>query len=297
MRRIAVVTLGSISRQPLASLVEGLRELGYEEGRNIRNPAAMAEGGIPPASGDGRRCGRARRGGDRHVRRHRYRSGDQSDAGRSDRDGGRCRSDRAGFINNLARPEANVTGLATSTQVLIAKRFELLRETVPGIRRLAALWNSESVGQAASLRMLEAAAARMSIAVHGIDLRGREGLDGAAEALTKVKADALTALPATTMRALGPEVVKLAAAHKLPAIYSDADLVRVGGLMAYSPDAKAQLRRASHYVDRILKGAKPADLAVEQPTKFELVINLKTAKALGIAIPQSVLLRADGVIQ
>jgi putative ABC transport system substrate-binding protein len=136
----------------------------------------------------------------------------------------------------------------------------------------------------------------MGITVLGIDLRGRNGVSGTGELLAKGRPDALTALPSTTMRVLGPEVIKLAAAHKLPTIYSDSDLVRAGGLMAYSTDAKAQLRRAAYYVDRIFKGAKPGELPVEQPTKFELVINLKTAKALGIAIPQSVLLRADELI-
>jgi putative ABC transport system substrate-binding protein len=202
-----------------------------------------------------------------------------------------------GFITNLARPEANVTGIATSTQVLIAKRLELLRETVPGIRRLAAFWNSDSAGQKSSLNLLVRAAAPMGITVLAIDLRGRNGVSGTGELLAKGRPDALTALPSTTMRALGPEVIKLAAAYKLPTIYSDSDLVRSGGLMAYSTDAKAQLRRAAHYVDRILKGAKPAELPVEQPTKFELVINLKTAKALGIEIPRSVLFRADEVIE
>jgi len=297
MRRVAVVTLGSASRQPVASLVEGLRELGYEDGRTLEllppwpkaqyaqlpaMAAAAVERGAEVIVASGTSAAVAARKTTRTVPIVMVVGSDPV---------------AMGFVTNLARPEANITGLATSTQVLVAKRVELLRETVPGLRRLAALWNSDSAGQKSSLDILVAAAARAGVRVDAIDLRGREGVSGVSDLLAKERPDALTALPSTTLRALGAEVIKLAAIHKLPAIYSNPELVREGALMAYSPDPRVQHRRAAYYVDRILRGAKPGDLPVEQPIKFELAVNLKTAKALGITIPQSVLLRADAVIQ
>jgi putative ABC transport system substrate-binding protein len=296
MRRVAVVTLSSLSRQPLASLFEGLRELGYEDGRNVElllpepkaqyrqlpaMAAAAVERGAEVIVAYGATAIAATKKATRTVPIVMIVGADPV---------------ALGFVTNLARPEGNITGLATSTQVLIGKRMELLRETVPGLRRLAALWHSDSAGQKSSLDILVAEAARAGVRVDAIDLRG-QGVSGVSEVLAKDRPDALTALPSTTLRALGPQIVKLAAAQKLPAIYADPELVREGALMAYSADTKAQVRRAAYYVDRLLKGAKPGDLPVEQPTKFELAVNLKTAKALGITIPQSVLLRADAVIQ
>jgi putative ABC transport system substrate-binding protein len=297
MRRVAVVTLSSLSRQPLASLFEGLRELGYENGRNVElllpepktqyrqlpaMAAAAVERGAEVIVAYGATAIAATKRTTRTVPIVMIVGADPV---------------ALGFITNLARPEGNITGLATSTQVLIAKRMELLRESVPGLRRLAVLWNSDSAGQKSSLDILVAAATRAGVTVDAIDLRGRNGVSGVSDLLAKDRPDALTPLSSTTLRALGPEVIKLAAAHKLPAIYADPELVREGALMAYSADTKAQVRRAAYYVDRLLKGAKPGDLPVEQPTKFELAVNLKTARALGITIPQSVLLRADELIQ
>jgi putative ABC transport system substrate-binding protein len=202
-----------------------------------------------------------------------------------------------GFVGNLARPEANLTGLGTETQLLTNKRVELLHELVPGMKRLAVLWNSSSAGQSASFKLLREVCEPLGIELQPIDLRGRDGLAGVSESLARAKAHGLIVLSATTLARLGPQVVELAARQRLPAVYADAELVRQGGLAAYSPDARVQLRRAAHYVDRILKGAKPADLAVEQPTKFGLAVNPRTAKALGLAIPAAVLIRADEVIQ
>ena len=296
-QRVAVVTLGSLEKHPLASLVEGLRELGYEHGRNIeilaprpgaayrdlpKMAAAAVEGGADVIVAHGASATRAVKAATATIPIVMVVGADPVEMG---------------FVGNFARPEANLTGLGTETHLLIAKRVELLSEIVPRMRRLAVLWNSSSAGQSASFKLLRQASEPLGIELLTIDLRGRDGLAGVSESLAKARAHALIVLSATTLPRLGPQVVELAARHRVPAVYADADLVRQGGLAAYSPDAGAQLHRAAYYVDRILKGAKPAELAVEQPTKFELVLNLKTAKALGLAIPPSVMIRADRVIE
>lgn len=202
-----------------------------------------------------------------------------------------------GFVKNLARPEANVTGLATANQVLIAKRVELLKEIVPRTRRIAVLWNPASTGQKASLGLIEQAASRIDAKVYPVEIRSAADIEAVSASLSKAGVDTLIAVPSTTFLEMGPQLVKLAASLKLPAVYAHADFVRAGGLASYAPDLNDQLRRAAVYVDRILKGAKPGDLPVEQPTKFELVVNRGAAKALGIAIPKVVLMRADDVIE
>ncbi|OGA40092.1 MAG: hypothetical protein A3G28_05835 [Betaproteobacteria bacterium RIFCSPLOWO2_12_FULL_68_19] len=296
-RRVAVVTLGSLEKHPLASLLEGLRELGYEHGRNIeilaprpaaayrdlpKMAAAAVEGRADVIVAHGASATRAVKAATATIPIVMVVGADPVEMG---------------FVGNFARPEANLTGLGTETHLLIAKRVELLTEIVPRMRRLAVLWNSSSAGQSASFKLLRQACEPLGIDLLTIDLRGRDGLAGVPESLAKARAHALIVLSATTLARLGPQVVELAARHRVPAVYADAELVRQGGLAAYSPDAGAQLHRAAYYVDRILKGAKPAELAVEQPTKFELVLNLKTAKALGLTIPPRVMIRADRVIE
>lgn len=297
LRRIAVVALGSLEKHPLASLVEELHKLGYEHGRNIemlappadatyrdlpRMAAAAVERGAGIIVAHGASATQAVKAATATIPIVMVVGADPVEMG---------------FVRNLARPEANLTGLGTETQLLTNKRVELLHEIVPGMKRLAVLWNSSSAGQSASFKLLREVCAPLGIELQPVDLRGRDGLAGVSGDLAKAKAHGLIVLSATTLARLGPQLVELAARQRLPAVYADAELVRQGGLAAYSPDARAQLRRAAHYVDRILKGAKPADLAVEQPTKFELAVNVNTAKALGLAIPDAVMIRADEVIR
>jgi putative ABC transport system substrate-binding protein len=297
LRRVAVVTLGSLEKHPVASLVDGLRELGYQQGRNIdvfapspgaayrdlpKMAAAAVQGRAEVIVAHGASATRAVKSATATIPVVMVVGADPVEMG---------------FVGNLARPEANLTGLGTETQLLTNKRVELLKEIAPGMKRLAVLWNSASAGQTASFKLLREASEPLGIELQPIDLRGRDGLAGVSESLAKAKAQGMIVLSATTLARLGPQLVELAARQRLPAVYADAQLVRQGGLAAYSPDSRVQLRRAAYYVDRILKGAKPADLAVEQPTKFELAVNLKTAKALGLAIPRGVLIRADEVVE
>ena len=202
-----------------------------------------------------------------------------------------------GLATSLARPGGNVTGLTSSGRELVGKRIELLKETLPGLSRIAVLWNPESRTQPLSLRDAEAAAKSLGLQVRPAEVRGPEDLEKAFASIAHQRPEALVLAPSNMFRAHRARIVELAARHRLPATFSDKGFVEAGGLMSYGSDEKAIFRQLANYVDRILKGAKPGDLPIEQPTKFELVINLKTAKALGLTIPPSLLVRADEVIQ
>jgi putative ABC transport system substrate-binding protein len=201
------------------------------------------------------------------------------------------------FVTSLARPGGNVTGLSSVTVNLEAKRFGLLRELVPGITRIAALYNMSSPANPPQWKEIETAARSLSIQPQLLDVRNPEDLAPAFDAATRQRADGLIVGQEGLFQANRKLIAELAAKHRLPAIYRSMEFIEAGGLMAYGPSYPDLYRRAATYVDKILKGAKPGDLPVEQPTKFELIINLKTAKALGLTIPQPLLLRADEVVQ
>src|SRR5712691_1824876 len=202
-----------------------------------------------------------------------------------------------GLAASLARPGGNVTGLATSGRELIGKRIELLKEALPGLSRIALLWNPESRTQPLTLRDAEAAARSLGLQVRPTEVRRPEDLQKAFASIAHERPEALVLLATNMFLVHRARIVELAARHRLPTTFSERTSVDAGGLMSYGPDLKAIFRRLATYVDRLLKGAKPADLPIEQPTKFELIINAKTAKALGLTIPPSLVLRADEVIQ
>ena len=202
-----------------------------------------------------------------------------------------------GLATSLARPGGNVTGLTSSGRELVGKRIELLKEALPRLSRIAVLWNPESRTQPLSLRDAEAAAKSLGLQIRPAEVRGPEDLEKAFASIAHERPEALALLASNMFRAHRVRIVELAARHRLPATFSDRGFVEAGGLMSYGPDEKAIFRQLANYVDRILKGAKPGDLPIEQPTKFELVINMKTAKALGLTIPHSLLQRADQIIQ
>ena len=204
----------------------------------------------------------------------------------------------AGFVVSLARPGGTVTGLSALSPETSGKRLELLREVVPGLSRVALLWNPDSRGNLLDYKETEAAARSLHVELQSVELFRGEDLDRAFSTVTKGRAQALivpVGNPITVARR--DKVANFAQRSRLPSIYGVREYVDAGGLMAYGPSTADLFRRAATYVDKILKGAKPADLPVEQPTKFELVINLKTAKALGLTISPSLLQRADHVIQ
>jgi len=204
----------------------------------------------------------------------------------------------AGFIASLARPGGNITGLANDPgPEIIGKNLELLKEAAPRVSRVAFLWNPVPPGAGTSKNVVESAARKLRVTFQSVEVRGRNDFEGAFAAMVREHANGLVV--ATDPVMVGPrgQVVLLAARSRLPAVYGLREFAEAGGFMSYGPNIADLFRRAATYVDKILKGAKPGDLPVEQPTKFELVINLKTAKALGLTIPPSLLGRADEVIQ
>jgi putative ABC transport system substrate-binding protein len=203
-----------------------------------------------------------------------------------------------GFVASLARPGGNVTGLSSMSPELSGKRLELLREVVPGLSRVAFIWNPDVRGALLDYKETEGSARSLRLQLQSIEVLRAEDLDRAFSAITKERAQALIVpAPNPVLFANRGQIVSFAQRNRLPSMYAQKEYVDAGGLMSYGPSTADLWRRAATYVDKILKGAKPADLPVEQPTKFELVINLKTAKQIGVTIPPNVLARADKVIQ
>jgi putative ABC transport system substrate-binding protein len=206
----------------------------------------------------------------------------------------------SGLVTSLGRPGGNVTGLATLVPELVGKRLEQLTQAVPGVSRVSVLWQPGSQGGRTEKEMLkgaEVAGRGLGVRLQFVEARGPADFDRAFSDMTRAHAGALTVLGSAMFFNERRRLVALAAKKRLPAMYGLREYVDAGGLMAYGPNVAELFRRAATYVDKILKGAKPADLPVEQPTKFELIINLKTAKALDLTIPASVLQRADEVIR
>ena len=202
-----------------------------------------------------------------------------------------------GLVASLARPGGNVTGLTTFGPEFSGKRLELLKEMLPRVSRIALLWHPRLVHHQALLQPTEAAARRLGVALQKVEASGPNDIEEAFLVAVKSRAGALVALPAAEFSRIRARIAELGLHHRLPTMTPEPGFAKVGGLVQYGPSVLENWRRAATYVDRILKGAKPADLPVEQPTKFELVINMKTAKALGLTIPQSVLVRADHIIE
>jgi putative ABC transport system substrate-binding protein len=203
----------------------------------------------------------------------------------------------AGLVASLARPGGNVTGLSFSSEDLTGKRVQLLKEVVPGVSRIAVLWKSPNAAAMVQLKAVEVAAQALAVSVQVLEVRDAQGLEAAFQAATTDHSGGLLIIDDPFTFLLRKRIVELARESRLPAMYGPREFAVDGGLIAYGANLEDMFRRAATYVAKILQGAKPADLPVEQPTKFELVINLKTAKALALTIPQSLVTRADEVIQ
>ena len=204
----------------------------------------------------------------------------------------------AGFVNSLARPGGNITGVARLTRELSGKRLELLKEAVPRIARVGVLWDGGAPGPTNGSKEYEAAARGLKLGFQPLEVQGpNPDLDGAFQAAAKGKANALVVVRNITVARHLKRIVDFTVKDRLPSMWEGSEFAEAGGFMSYSSDDPPNYRRLAYYVDKILKGAKPADLPVEQPTKFELVINQRTAKQIGVTIPQSMLYRADKVIK
>ena len=202
-----------------------------------------------------------------------------------------------GITPSLAKPGGNLTGLAILSLELTSKRLQLLKEAFPRLSRVAVLWNPDNPGNALVLKEVEIAAQALGLRWQGFAVQRPDKLVEAFEAVVGAQCNGILAIEDSVLFSHLSRIVESAARSRLPAMYAFRQFADAGGLMSYGPNTPDSFRRAAVYVHKILKGAKPADLPIEQPTKFELVINLKTAKALGLTIPQSLLLRADQVIQ
>ena len=203
----------------------------------------------------------------------------------------------SGFVAKLARPGANITGLSNTAEQLSGKRLELLKELVPSLTRVAVLRNPTNPTHANLLRETEAEAPSLGMALVPFDFTGEGDLDGAFAAMARDRAQAVLVLPQPIGLVLRRQLVELAARHRLPAMFPWPEAVEVGGLVSYGPSPTLLWHRTGSYVDRILKGARPTDLPIEQPTRFDLVLNLKTARALGLTVPRSLLLRVTQTIE
>ena len=203
----------------------------------------------------------------------------------------------SGLVASLARPGKNVTGLSTLAPELVGKRLQLLKEAIPGISRVAVLSNPTDTTQVLLLREAQVAARSLKVHLQVLEARAPSDFAGAFSAMTKERAGGVIIFTSSMFYAEQSRIAELAAQSRVPAIYGVREYAEAGGLMAYGVNLGESFRRAATYVDKILKGARPADLPAEQPNKFELIINLKTAKALGLTVPPSLLGRADGVVE
>ena len=298
VQRIGVLaTAGDGSDPDNAALRQGLRELGYSEGQNItlesrsstRGPDQLAElaaelVGLPVdlivSKGTG--AALAAKQATATVPIVMAYSSDPV---------------RAGLVASLARPGANVTGLAALTGPLGGRRLELLRDTIPGLIRVVMLWNPDSAERAHEFEETADAARALGLDLRSVELRHGEGLNAAFAGILQTGADALFLQTNQVTIPRRSEIVQFTTEHRLPTVTSRSDFVQAGTLMSYGPSFPAMHHRAAYYVDRILKGTRPADLPVEQPTTFEFVLNLKTAQAFGLTISPSVLQQATELIQ
>jgi putative tryptophan/tyrosine transport system substrate-binding protein len=294
--RVALFSIDLIPER-IAAFREGLRQLGYVEGRNIAIESQSAAGKserLPSLAVGlvGRKIDVIVAAGAEAIRASQQAT--QTIPIVMVLGGNPVVS---GFIASLPRPGGNVTGLAATLEGLSAKRLQLINDTVPQVARGAILWHPANPSHQLFLKEIEEAASSLGVQLYAADVRTPAELERAVSAMTTSGVGAVLVLGDNMFEDQRSRIVQLLARSKLPTIHFARIFVEAGGLMSYAPDQNDVYRRAATFVEKILKGVKPADLPVEQPTKSELVINLKTAKALGLTIPSSVLLRADEVIQ
>ncbi len=280
------------------ALEEGLRDLGYVEGRNIVYERRFAEGKperLPALAAELVRLNLdvIVSGGNPVITALRQVTSTIPVVMSTSRD-----PVGAGFIASLARPGGNITGLSSeASPEIVAKSLQLLKEAIPKATRVALLWNPAPPSAETYKKVVESAALKLGITLFSVAVRGRDEFDSAFAAMGKERVDGLVVLPDPLTFTARSQIVQLATKHRLPGIYQAREYAELGGLMSYGTNLADQFRRTAAYVDKILKGAKPSDLPVEQAAQYEMVLNMQTAKALGLAIPTTLRLRADHVIE
>jgi putative tryptophan/tyrosine transport system substrate-binding protein len=294
--RIGVLSPGSPGPSPLLDAFrQGLRQLGYVEGQNIAIEYRFAEAkpeALPDLAAE-----LVHLRVDVILTMNTPASEAAKNATKTTPIVFTYVADPAGLVASLARPGGNVTGLTTIATDLSGKRLEILKESVPKIRRVAALLNPANPVPVLIFKETDVAARALGLQLQSLEVRGPDELPNAFEVARKVRAGALLVIEDLVLSLHRARIVDLAVKSRLPTASQYREFAEAGGLLSYGANLPDSFRRAAYYVDKILKGTKPADLPVEQPTKFEFVINLKTAKQIGLTIPQSVLYRADKVIK
>jgi putative ABC transport system substrate-binding protein len=294
--RIGVLSPGAPGPSTLLDAFrQGLRELGYVEGQNITLEYRFAESNPEPLSGPAGELVRLKV--DVILTINTAASQAAKKATKTIPIVFTYVADPAGLVTSLARPGGNITGLTTLAAELSGKRLELIKEVLPGISRVAYLWNSANPTATRIFRETEGASSQFGIQLQPLKVQGPDEFQNAFRAATSKGAGVLFVWEDAVLLPHRTRILDLAAKHKLPAASQYKEFAEAGGLLSYGTSLPDHFRRAAVYVDKILKGAKPADLPVEQPTKFEFVVNLKTAKQIGLTIPPNVLARADKVIK
>jgi putative ABC transport system substrate-binding protein len=283
---------------PLRNFRQGLRDLGYEDGRNILIESRWADGHDERLVALAEELVRVRPDVLVTTSTPATAAAQQATTTIPIVMGSIDNPVRDGLVKSLARPGGNTTGVALLSSDLAPKRLQLLKEIMPTLRRVAVLLNPRNPGVREDLRQTEAAAPRLNVTVRAFEVREPAEFETAFTAIARERPDGLIVVTDPLTVSHQAHIVEFAARNRLPAMYTSPGWVLLrGGLISYGTEGRETWGRAASYVDRILKGAKPADLPIEQPTKFELLINLKTAKALGVTIPPSLLQRADRVIE
>jgi ABC-type uncharacterized transport system substrate-binding protein len=277
-----------------SAFLDGLRELGYDDGRNMRLVVRSAETKLERLSGLATELAQMKPDVIVAINTPGTRAAIRATTEIPIIMAIVGNPVATGFVSNMSRPGGNVTGVSNLTGELAAKRLQLLKEIVPAAKRIAVLLNPDDPVTSSQVRDAERAAPLVGLEVRFFPVRDRSALEAAFKEFSEWRADAATWLAGQADVFIKP-AVSLATRHRCPMMFTNLSAVRAGGLIAYAADHKELYRRVAVYVDKILKGAKPSDLPVEEPTKFVLAINLKTAKTMGLRIPQSILLRADEV--
>ena len=297
--RIGYLNATSPSTSParVEAFRQGLRELGYVEGKNIVIEFRHAEGKIDRLPALAAELVRLKvdiivSGGPATTRPAKEATSTIAIIMAQDND-----PVGTGIVASLAQPGGNITGLSTLAPEISGKQLELLKEIVPKLSRVAVLGTSTIPSQVQTLREVDLAAGALKVKIQYLDVLDPNAIESAFQTATNGRADALLVLQSAVMNPQREKVADLAVKNRLPAIYFQNQYMEVGGLMYYGPNTPDLFRRAATYVDKILKGRKPAELPVEQPIKFEFIVNLKTAKQIGLTIPPNVLVRADRVIR
>jgi putative ABC transport system substrate-binding protein len=295
--RIGFLSAASVSSDRLDIFRQGLRELGYVEGQNVVIESRWAEGKYDRLPGLTAELVRLKVDVIVTYGPPAIQAAKQATTTIPIVMAGVIDPLAAGLVASLAQPGGNITGVSLMAPELVGKQLQILKEVVPTVSRVALLGNPDNAGSAPQVRQAQDAARALGVRLQPLEARGPGEIDSAFAAMTREQAGALIVLVDVMFDVQRTQIAELAAKSRLPTVAGLANLAEAGGLMSYGSNTTDNFRHAATYVDKILKGAKPADLPVEQPTKFELVINMKTAKMLGIRIPESILARADRVIE